>query len=223
MSNTFTFNASVRSKVGKGASRADRLSGLVPATIYGDAKTPISVLLNPKELMQQLVKGGIYTNIYSVAVDKNQVEVLVRSVQFHPVKDTPMHVDMLRIGEKTVTRIGIPLNFTNQAKSQGLKFGGILNIVTHTLEVAGNPKNAPHAIEVDLGETRVGSVIKIEDIKLPNGFKTYYPKGFAIASVTANTNEEDKSKVATTATAPAASKAAPAKAAAAPAKPAAKK
>lgn len=187
---TFTFNAQVREKVGKGAARATRRANLTPATIYGDNKDPMSISLDPKELASQLHKLSLYTNIYKVNINNKDQEVLIRNVQYHPVKDTPIHVDMLRIGEKTITRIEVPIIFHNQDKSQGLKFGGILNITTHTLEVACNPKIAPKQIDIDLADTRVGTVIKIEDIQLPKDVKTYYPKGFAIASITGAAAEE---------------------------------
>ncbi len=192
MSEQFVFNAIKREKVGKGASRLNRREGHVPATIYGDNKEPLSICLNPKEIMSQIVKSTLYSNIYKVSIDNKQQEVLVRNIQLHPVKDIPIHVDLLRVGAKTITRLDIPVIFKNHSKSAGLKAGGLLNIIAHSLEVACNPKNAPHQIEIDLADTRVGSVIKIEDIKLPTGIKTYYPKGYPIASITAATEEEVK-------------------------------
>lgn len=193
MSTSFTFTAQTRAKVGKGASRAERRNGLVPASVYGDSKEPVSVLLNPKEINQQLYNPTLYSNIYKVSINNKEEEVLVRKLQFHPVKDHVIHVDMLRVGKNTVTRVNVPIKFINQSKSEGLKFGGLLNIVTHTLELAGNPKNIPSSIEIDLANTRVGSVIKIEEVKLPEGIKTYYPKGFALVSITA-TKEEAKAE-----------------------------
>ncbi|MFL1780395.1 50S ribosomal protein L25 [Candidatus Hepatincolaceae symbiont of Richtersius coronifer] len=194
MTDQFVFTAVKREKVGKGAARATRRSNLVPATIYGDSKDPISVSLNPKELLSQMIKSSIYTTIYKIKHDSKDEEVLVRKVQLHPVTDVPLHVDLLRVGEKTTTRLIIPIVFINQAKSPGLKLGGSLNVVNHYLEVMCNPKNAPKQIEIDLGEAKIGTVIKIEDIELGKGSKTYYPKGFALASITAS-NEEEATKV----------------------------
>ena len=192
MSEVFTFNAQKREKVGKGASRAVRRENLVPATIYGDNKEPTSVTLSPKELLSQLVRKTAYSNIYKVKVDSVEQEVLLRNVQFHPVKDVPIHADFLRVGPKTMTRLNVPVILTNHAKSQGIKLGGILNVIVQSLEVACNPKNAPKQIIVDLSEARIGTVIKIEDIALPEGVKTYYPKGYPIASINAPAEEEKK-------------------------------
>jgi large subunit ribosomal protein L25 len=192
MTEVFTFNAQVREKVGKGASRAVRRDNLVPATVYGDKKEPVSVSLNPKELMSQLVKKTAYSNIYQIDVNGKKEEVLLRNVQFHAVTDRAIHADFLRVGPKTVTRMSVPVVLINHAKCQGLKLGGILNTIVHSLEVACNPKSAPKQITVDLAEARIGSVIKIEDIELPKGVKTYYPKGYAIASINAPAEDDSK-------------------------------
>jgi large subunit ribosomal protein L25 len=193
MTESFNFTAQLRDRVGKGASREARRNKLVPATIYGDSKDPISVCLDPKEVLSQLVKASVYSNIYTVTVSNKKEDVLIRNIQLHPVSDLPLHVDLLRIGAKTRTRLEIPIVFHNQAKCPGLKFGGSLNIVTHYLEVACNPKDAPKTIDIDLETAKVGTVIKIEDIVLPEGAKTYYPKGFALASITSS-GDEDKEK-----------------------------
>ncbi len=192
MSEKFTFNALAREKVGKGASREARRNGLVPATIYGNSKSPVSVCLDPKEVLSQTLKTTVYSNTYTVKLNSKAEEVLVRKIQLHPVSDKPLHVDLLRVGEKTVIRLEIPVVFHNHIKCPGLKLGGTLNVVVHNLEVACNPKNAPKQIDIDLSETKIGDVIKVEDIKLPEGSKTYYPKGFPIASITAKVEEGEK-------------------------------
>jgi large subunit ribosomal protein L25 len=192
MTEQFTFTATIREKVGKGASREARRQNLVPATIYGDSKEPTSVCLLPSEVLPQLAKKTLYNNIYKVDVGGKAQEVLIRDVQLHPVSDQPLHVDMLRVGAKTITRMEIPVVFLNQDKSPGLRFGGSLNILLHYLEIAGNPKKAPKQIDIDLGNAASGTVIKIEDIELPEGIKTYYPKGTPIASLTAAASAEDE-------------------------------
>ncbi len=194
MTEQFNFTAQIREKVGKGASREARRQGLVPATIYGDSKEATSVCLNPKEVMSQLVKKAVYSNIYKVSIDGKAQEVLIREIQLHPVTDTPLHVDMLRIGAKTITRLEVPVVFINQEKCPGLKFGGSLNILLHYLEIACNPKSAPKQIEIDLATTKAGTVIKIEDISLAEGIKTYYPAGTPIASLTVQSAEEETKK-----------------------------
>ena len=193
--NNFQFNALVREKVGKGSSRELRRNAMVPASVYGDKKDPISVALNPKEVKSQMKRTSMYGNIYVVEIkdhnDKSiaKEEVLVRDISLNPVTDEPIHVNLLRVGKNIVTDIEVPLIFKNQTKRVGLKAGGILNIVTHSLQLRCNPKNAPKNIEVDLSDVRVGDVIKIENIKLADGIKTFYPKGYAIVSITAPAEE----------------------------------
>ena len=190
MTNEFIFTAQKRDKVGKGASRALRREGFVPATIYGNKEEPLSIFLNPKEILSQLPKSTFYSHIYKIDIAGLQEEVLVRKVQFHAVTDQPLHVDLLRIGENTVTRMHVPVILHNQHVSPGLKFGGILNFIAHSIEIACNPKVAPTQIDIDLATAKVGTVIKIEDIKLPQGVKTYLPHGYAIVSINASEEAE---------------------------------
>lgn len=195
MSKDLIFNAQVRDRVGKGASRSNRVQGFVPGIIYGNNMDPQPVFLERKQIVKNLEDPNIYTNIYNIDVEGKKEEVIVREIQFNPLRVIePTHINFLRVGESTVTRIEVPIVFTNQTKSPGLKLGGTLNVVLHNLEVRCNPKKAPHNIEIDLGEARVGTVIKVEDIKLPEGVRTFYPKGFAIASITAQAEDEDKNK-----------------------------
>ncbi|MGV3278778.1 50S ribosomal protein L25/general stress protein Ctc [Rickettsiales bacterium LUAb2] len=198
MSNETTFIATKRTSVGKGASRLNRRNGDVPAIIYGNNIDPTPVYLEKKIVVKHLDDPKLYNNIYTVDVEGKPEEVLVREIQFNPLRQSdPTHINFLRVGKNTVTRIEVPIVFLNQAKSPGIKLGGILNITTHFLEVRCNPKSAPAAIEIDLADARIGSVVKIEDIKLPSGVRTFYPKGFAISSIAAPA-EDDKAATAET-------------------------
>lgn len=192
MTNEFVFTAKKRDKVGKGASRALRREGFVPATIYGNKEEPVSILLNPKEIFSQLPKSTFFSHIYKIDIAGKTEEALVRDVQFHTVTDQPLHVDFLRVGDKTVTRIDVPVVLHNQHLAPGLKFGGILNFIAHSIEISCNPKVAPKQIDIDLASAKVGTVIKIEDIELPKGVKTYLPKGYAIVSINASEEAEEK-------------------------------
>lgn len=201
MSENFTFNAGIRERVGKGASRLARREGTIPASLYGDNKEALPININPKELLTQLHRKDLYSAIFNISVNGSEKEdVLIRDIQFHPVKDTPLHVDFLRIGENTITRIDIPVVLINEVKCPGIKLGGTLNFIAHSLEVACNPKYAPQKIEIDLATAVVGTVVKIEDINLPENVKTYYPKGYPIYSITAPSGESNTAKEDGTAT-----------------------
>ena len=92
-----SLNAETRGETGKGASRAARRAGRVPAILYGGDGEPMSLSLDRIELMQAVEKGGFTSKLYDLQFDSNSHRVLPREVQLHPVTDVPLHVDFLRI------------------------------------------------------------------------------------------------------------------------------
>ena len=90
------FNAEIREKAGKGAARATRREGRVPAVIYGGKKEPLMISLHPVELEKALELVGFYDVEIEIDVDGKKYKVMAQDVQFHPVTDFPIHVDFLR-------------------------------------------------------------------------------------------------------------------------------
>src|SRR5262245_4295161 len=135
MVNATKIAAEPRERAGKGAARAARRAGRVPGVIYGEKADPTLIDIDPKQLMLELNKPGFFTRVFDVEVKGKVQRALARDVQLHPVTDRPEHIDFMRVGEHTRIRVGIPVKFTNQDKSPGLKKGGVLNIVRHTIEV----------------------------------------------------------------------------------------
>lgn len=161
--------AQARSGVGKGAARALRRQGLVPAVIYGDKKpaTPISVSFN--EINKRIYAGGFLSHTFTIDVDGAKELVIPRDYQLDVVKDFPLHVDFLRIGKGSKINVQVPVHFINEEASPGIKRGGVLNIVHHTLDLTVAADNIPEAIEIDLTGLEVGDAIHISSIKLPTG------------------------------------------------------
>ena len=91
-----TINAEKRERAGKGAARACRREGRVPAVIYGNKQEPVMISLHPVELEKALDMVGFYDADIEVAVDGKKIKVSCQDVQFHPVSDKPIHVDFLR-------------------------------------------------------------------------------------------------------------------------------
>ncbi len=127
--------ASVRERVGKGTARELRRQGLIPAVIYGDKKSPLSVAISAKEAGLAIRAGGFLSHVIQVEVDGESHKVLPRDYQLDPVRDFVLHVDFLRIGAGSRITIEVPVEFANQEESVGLKRGGVLNVVRHTIEV----------------------------------------------------------------------------------------
>ena len=201
MSAQSVISAEMRDRAGKGAARAVRRAGRVPAVIYGDKKDPIMVSLEPRELRKQLHTGHFFSTVYSVEIaGGDNVRVLPRDVQFHPVKDETLHVDFLRVSKSTRTNVMVSCNFVNEDDSPGLTRGGMLNVVRHEVEVVCGVDDIPSEFELDLTGLDIGDSIHASALKLPEGVElTISDRDFTIATIAAptlKTEEEEEAEAA---------------------------
>jgi large subunit ribosomal protein L25 len=236
-----TIEASGRARAGKGVARATRREGKVPGVIYGAKQEPTLIALDPRTVMRELKRGGWRSRLYEIALDGTRTRALMRDVQFHPVTDQPEHVDFQRLAAGERIRVSVQVVFLNEGVCPGIKRGGVLNVVRHTVEVACDPDSIPEKFEADLGGLDINDNVRWSNlIGTGDARPTVIDRDFVVATVapptvTAETLAED---AAAAAAAPAAAKGgkapakaaapakgtAPAKGAAAPAaKPAAKK
>ena len=169
MAEAVAITAQPRDRAGKGAARATRRAGRVPGVIYGDKMTPELISLDSLDLAQQLKQTGFYGRVFEVQVGKKKHQVLAREIQFDPVTDRPLHVDVLRFSADTRLYIDVEVRFENEAASPGLKRGGVLNVVNYTIELICTPENIPPFITVDLTGLEIGASVHIGDIALPDG------------------------------------------------------
>jgi large subunit ribosomal protein L25 len=184
MSDTNKLEAQARDRVGKGAARELRRNSMVPAVIYGDKKPPIGIALSKKEVTQRVYGGGFMTSILSIDVDGESHQVLPKDYQLHPVTDQVMHVDLLRVSRRTVVTVEIPVNFINEETCPGLKAGGVLNVVRHTVEVNVPATSIPEGFEIDLEPFNVGDSINISSVALPEDVEpTITDRDFTIATI----------------------------------------
>ncbi|MEH3124054.1 MAG: 50S ribosomal protein L25/general stress protein Ctc [Sphingomonas phyllosphaerae] len=184
MSDTITLAAETRDRVGKGASRALRRDGRVPAVIYGQNKEPTSIHLEEKALVKALMTGHFMNSVIMVGGTRT----LAKDVAFHPVTDRPTHVDFLRIGEHETVTIAVPVVFTDEDDAPGIKKGnGVLNIVQHDVELVVDAADIPSEITVSLKGLEIGDTIHISDLKLPKGAKPAAEGEVAVATLVAPT------------------------------------
>ena len=187
MADTVTFSAESRAQVGKGAARATRRQGRVPAVIYGANKDPEPIAIDPGELRAARMQPGFFATLFDIDVEGNSQQVLCRDLQLHPVTDVPMHADFLRVTERTQINVEIPVSFMNEGDSPGLKGGGVLNVVRHVVEVICRAGAIPNDIEVDLTGLDVGDSVHISEVSLPDGVKPTIDRDFTIATIAAPT------------------------------------
>jgi large subunit ribosomal protein L25 len=164
-------SATARPKAGKGAARAVRREGRVPGVIYGDSKEPMTISLDFKELRQKIYAGHFLTTVLNVEVDGAKHRVIPRDFQLDPVRDTPIHVDFLRLGEGAMVRVRVPIHVTNADQAPGIKRGGTVNIVTHTISVLCSADEIPQGFDVDLTGLDINYSRHLSDIQIPSHVK----------------------------------------------------
>ncbi len=184
MSNENQLTAQARDRVGKGAARALRKENMVPAVIYGDKKPPLSIALPVKEMTLKIRAGGFMTNILTIDVDGTSHNVLPKDYQLHPVSDRVLHVDLLRVSSKTQVTVEVPVHFDNEDICPGLKAGGVLNVVRHTVEVNCPANSIPESFHIDLAPFDLGDSINISSVDLPaDVVPTITDRDFTIATI----------------------------------------
>jgi large subunit ribosomal protein L25 len=169
MSDQLTLPAEARERAGKGASRALRRDGRVPAVVYGEKKEPLSIHVEEKLLTRMLHTGHFMNSVVMIDFEGKPHRTLPKAVDFHPVTSRPIHVDFLRIGEHTKVHVAVPMRFDNEEASPGLKRGGVLNVVVHELEIVCDAAHIPSEIHVALDGLEIGDSVHISQVKLPNG------------------------------------------------------
>ncbi|MBI1202104.1 MAG: 50S ribosomal protein L25/general stress protein Ctc [Rhodopseudomonas sp.] len=234
MASVQEIKAAVRPKGGKGASRAARKSGRVPGVIYGDNKPPMMVSFDHDELRKRIYAGRFLTTLFHVDIDGTKHRVIPRDFQLDAIKDLPMHVDFLRVAEGAEVRVKVAVHVLNAETSPGVKRGGAVNIVTHTVDVMCPADSIPTSIDVDIGDVEINHSRHLSDVQLPPGVRVIAQGNITLVTVVPPSGYAEELKAAaaaataaaTAAAAPAAAggAAAPAAGAAAPAAaPAAKK
>jgi len=199
MSETLTLPAETRERAGKGASRALRREGRVPAVVYGNNEAPVSIHVEEKELRRQLGTGHFFNSIVEIELGGQKVRTLPKDVAFHPVNDRPLHADFLRISKDHKVHVNVPVHFANEAASPGLKRGGVLNIVRHELDLICDPESIPDEVTIDVTGLEVGASIHISHVSLPAGVASAITdRDFTIATIVApsglRSEEGDNSK-----------------------------
>lgn len=182
MSDTLTLSAETRDRAGKGASRALRREGRVPAVIYGNKQDPASIHVNERELQKLLNTGHFFNSVIMV----NGERTLAKDVAFDVVTDRPLHVDFLRISEHATVHVEVPIVFVDEELAPGLKRGGVLNVVRHELELVVDAAEIPDQIEISLKGLEVGDSLHISAVTLPQGATpAITDRDFTIATVVA--------------------------------------
>ena len=186
MADIISLAAEPRERAGKGAARATRRAGRIPAVIYGNKETPSMVSIHPIDLMHQIRGGGFFSKVYEIEADGKKHRVLPRDIQLHPVTDQPIHVDFMRFSKTTRLVVEVPVIFVGEEECPGLRQGGVLNIVRHAIEMRASPDSIPESVEIDLSGYNVGDSVHISSATLPGDVElTITDRDFTVATIAA--------------------------------------
>ena len=183
MSAVRELKAVARERSGKGGARAERRLGRVPAVIYGGGADAVSIALDANEMRQIIFAGHFLTTIFELDVAGSRTRVIPRDYQLDPVKDFPLHVDFMRLAEGQTITVEVPVHFVDQDNCQGLKRGGTLNVVRHTVELIVPSDQIPDAIDASLAGLDINDSLHISAVKLPAGARPVIDRDFTLATI----------------------------------------
>lgn len=207
-----------RASTGKGPAFQARSKGLIPGVIYGGSGQPENVSVDERTLQRHVEAGHFLTTLFMLDLGGKKTRVIPRDVQLDPVSDRAVHVDFMRLAEGATVRLDIPVHFNGQDVSPGLKKGGVLNIVRHSISLVCPAERIPNTIEVDVSTLDINESIHISALTLPQGVRPVIRgRDFTVCSIVAPTSVIEEQRAAAAAAAAPQVEAAPVEAAAAPA------
>ncbi len=197
MSDNILLNAELREDTGRNASRRLRRAGRLPAVIYGGGKDDLPITLNANDTGKALNVEQFHTSILNIQVaDKSEKEnVLLKDVQWDPLKDTPMHLDFFRVKNSDTVQVEIPVVAINFEKAPGVIEGGMIDMIRHVLEVSCRADAIPERVDIDCSVLQLGDTIHVEDVVLPEGVTAPHEVNFTILNLSTVKGGKDDAEV----------------------------
>lgn len=196
---TASLSATPRLETGKGVARKLRQAGQVPGVIYGHKRDPQPLAVDARELERLLDKVTLST-VIELNLGGITARTLIRELQKHPFKKQVLHIDFQELvaGEKVT--VDVPLVF--HGTPEGVRSGGLLDVVLHEVTVKADPSSLPDHIDVDLTNLTIGHPLHVSDITLPEGVEIAGDPAQTVATVAAPRTTEEVTPAAETAAEP---------------------
>ena len=194
MSSVETIVVQSRVASGTGPARAVRRAGSVPGVIYGNNQAPEHIAVEPKILVKEMYKPGFFSRLFTLSLEGKEQHVLAKDIQLHPVSDQPLHIDFQRVSKDSKIKVNVPLAFVNDEKAPGVKKGGAINIVHHTLEVLCLAVAIPEQIVIDLGKMEINQGIHVKDLALPAGVTPMLNEDTTLVTIVGSSGEAAKTE-----------------------------
>lgn len=182
MSEVLTLAAEMREELGTGASRALRKRGMVPATIYGAGKEPMSIAVEEKELTKYYRKPQYISQVIQFEIGQKKFKVLPKAIDLHPITEIARHADFVFL-ENKLQKMEVPVVYANKENCIGVKRGGYFNTVKRSLTLLCPVDNLPRKIEIDVTDMPISTSLKAKEVALPEGTKLIGDPEFVIASI----------------------------------------
>jgi len=187
---TKTLNVELRSKTGKGISRQLRLAGRLPGVVYGKGMEPTPVSIDSRELVKAISGDGAINSLITLNGGEalNGAVVIVADLTVNPLKGTPKHVDLHKVNMDEKVRVEVNIKLKGTAK--GVKDGGLLDFVKHSIEIECLPALIPAHIDVDITGLTIGHSIHVSDLQLPANVRLLDDPKAGVVSVLGKAREE---------------------------------
>lgn len=187
------FNAEKREKLGRGAARELRRSGRVPAVLYSNKVKPVSFSIPENELSREFYKGSFRSKLIELKVGSDSYFALPREIQRHPINEKIEHVDFLQVDSDSRVSVAVPVVVVGAERSIGLRRGGSINMVRHTVKLVCSPDKIPNKVEVDVEKAQIGDSIHISAVKLPEGVEPEITdRDFTLVTIAGRLKKEEE-------------------------------
>lgn len=176
--NTIAFTATPRTGTGKKPTKAIRKEGGIPCILYGK-DTNVSFSTTHKD-----IKGLIYTPDFKVAeisLDGTVHRCIIKDVQFHPVTESILHADFLKLEEGHPVKLEVPIRF--KGSSPGVKLGGKLQQSLRRAKIKTTPDKIVNELYADISELELGHSARVRDLEVPEGIEVLNAMGIPVVTV----------------------------------------
>ena len=190
MKKDITVTADVRTSRGKNEARRTRKAGQIPAVLYGSGQDPVSVAVNPREIVKIIRSGTGFNTIFTLAVSGGEsTPVMLVDQQVDPIRGTLLHADLKRIDLTKRIRVTVPVHTAGEPKGVKVQ-GGLLEVITRAVEIECLPDEIPESFTIDVTELMVGQSKRASDVGVTGSMKLVSAPDTVIAHIVTLRAEE---------------------------------
>lgn len=168
MAKTQSLKAESRQRTGSGVLKQMRREGYIPSVVYGAKQENLNIKVDTKTLTDMLNASASANIIVDLEIEGGKTQsAFIQSTQSDPLTGKLLHADFLAVSDDTVITASIPVIL--HGEPAGVKAGGILEQMLHSIEIACSPKNLPETLEADVEHLELTQSLVIGDVRFPDG------------------------------------------------------